>query len=231
MFSSFGRACLFLYTVAFQRRRSTSAAQKEPKRAPQKSRQARASMVACEQKPCKHHAKHARLHGSGAYATGLPRAMLLLCAYQVRVPAHHLPSRWSQSLRTTRRSGHLENFPILFFIGWLCPRGKRVHNFCFVGSAPEGRDFATSFYCLCPEIRDFTIMFYYCLCPKGKRLYNFVVLALTQRVETLQFCSLALPREKRLHNFVLLNLPRENRNFTILFFFFGSAQREETLQF
>jgi hypothetical protein len=83
----------------------------------------------------------------------------------------------------------LENFPILFFIGWLCPRGKRLYNFvllplprdkrlynyvlllslpqreetlqfCFIGSDPKGRDFAILFYWLCPERRDFTILFY-----------------------------------------------------------------------
>jgi hypothetical protein len=95
----------------------------------------------------------------------------------------------------------LENFPILFFIGWLCPRGKRVHNFCFVGSAPEGRDFTTSF--LLPL-------------PRDKRLYNYVLLlSLPQREETLQFCC--------------IGSDPKGRDFAILFF--GSAQREETSQF
>jgi hypothetical protein len=215
-----------------------------------KEQQARASMVACEQEPCKHHAKHARLHGSCAYATGLPRAMLLLCTYQVRAPAHHLPSRWSQSVRTTRLSGHLENFPILFFIGslcprgkeslqfcfvgWLCPRGKRVYNFCFVGSAPEGREFTILFYCLCPEIRDFTIMFYYCLCPegrdctimfcyclcpKGKRLYNFVLLlSLPEREETLQFCSIGSAQREETSQFCFIDSAQRKQNFNILFY-------------
>ncbi len=95
------------------------------------------------------------------------------------------------------------------------PGTWKIFQFCFllVGSAPEGRDFTTSFYCLCPEIRDFTIMFYYCLCPKGKRLYNFVLLALTQRVETLQFCSIGSARREE----------------TSQFCFIESAQRKDKL--
>lgn len=138
--------------------------------------------------------KHACLHGSCAYATGLPRAILLLCTYKVRAPAHHLPSRWSQSVRTTRLSGHLESFPILFYCLALPQReenfqflfcsGQRLYNyvlllslpqreetlqFCFIGSDPKGRDFAILFYWLCPERRDFTILFYW-LCPEKREL-------------------------------------------------------------
>ncbi len=184
-----------------------------------KEQQARASMVACEQEPCKHHAKHARLHGSCAYATGLPRAMLLLCIYQVRAPAHHLPSAWSQSVRTTRLSGHLENFPILFLLVGSAPEGKRVYDFCFVGSAPEGREFTILFYCLCPEIRDFTIMFYYCLCPEGQRLYNFVLLlSLPEREETLQFCFIGSDPKGRDLALLFYWLCPERRDFTIFFY-------------
>ncbi len=227
MFSSFGRACLFLYTVAFQRRRSTSAAQKEPKRAPQKS--------------SRHEQAWLRANKNHASTMQITRACMVLVRTQPgsRVPCSSCaPTKCVLPLTTYQVGGPSRCAPRVFPGTW------KIFQFCFllVGSAPEGREFTIfvllalpqreetlqlRFYCLCPEIRDFTIMFYYCLCPKGKRLYNFVVLALTQRVETLQFCSLALPREKRLHNFVLLNLPRENRNFTILFFFWICPERRD----
>lgn len=191
---------LFLYTVAFQRRRSArqlpKKSQKEhPKRA------AGTSPHGCVrtrtmQAPCKARALawfvcvRNRAPACHAPLVHLPKCVLPL--------AHHLPSRWSQSVRTTRLSGHLgENFPILFFLlvgsaprgkeslqflfcSWqrlykLCsiivfaPKGRDFKFFCFITSDPKGRDFAILFYWLCPERRDFTILFYW-ICPEKREL-------------------------------------------------------------
>jgi hypothetical protein len=146
----------------------------------------------------------------------------------VPVGAHHT---------SFRALGKFSNF--VFFIGWLCPKGKeslqflfcsgqRLYNyvlllslpqreetlqFCFIGSDPKGRDFAILFYWLCPERRDLT---------------NFVLLNLPREKRTLTFCFIeSAQREQKLYNFILLALPREKRLHS--FDKLGLPQREETV--
>jgi hypothetical protein len=178
---------------------------KRAKKSTPKEQQARARMVACEQEPCKHHAKHARLHGSCAYATGLPRAMLLLCTY---------PSACSRSLTTYQVGGPSRCAPRVFpgtwgkifqfcFFYWLAlpPEGKRVYNFCFV----LGRDFTNYVLLLSLPQREETLNF-------------FVLLPLTQRVETLQFCSIGSAQREETSQFCFIESAQRKENFNILFY-------------
>jgi hypothetical protein len=125
-FSSFGRACLFLYTVAFQRRRSTSAAQKEPKRASQKS--------------SRHEPAWLRANKNHASTMQSTRACMVLVRTQPgsRVPCSSCaPTKCVLPLTTYQVGGPSRCAPRVVPGTW------KIFQFCFllVGSAPEGREF------------------------------------------------------------------------------------------